>query len=166
MHASSKFFLLAVPLAALGMVALASDFFCNNYVAGAPAQHFQCVQTTIGPGAVSIILPDQAGSGSLTAASVSTGSGAFASVARVAEASPGQKLDSRLAQTLERVGDTKDAAQCKTEILGAKTLLADNVAFVKGEALIDHIDKNPFGVNAQVRKTITCSLTYMIKSIA
>jgi hypothetical protein len=40
------------------------------------------------------------------------------------------------------------------------------VAFVKSEPLIDHIDKNPFGVNAQVKKTITSSLTHMIKSIA
>jgi hypothetical protein len=90
MCASSKFLLLAVALAALGTVAHASDFFCNNYVAGAPAQHFQCVQTTVGPGAVSIISPDQAGSGLLTAAGVSAGSSAFASAASAsAEASPG-----------------------------------------------------------------------------
>lgn len=90
MHASSKVFLLAVPLATLGSLAHASDFFCNNYVANAPPQHFQCVQTTVGPGAVSIISPDQAGSGLLSAASVSAGSGPFASTARAsAEASPG-----------------------------------------------------------------------------
>ena len=77
-----------------------------------------------------------------------------------------EKLDARLAQTLERAGATKDAAQRKAEIASAKTLLADYVAFVKSEPLIDHIDKNPFGVNAQVRKTITDSLTHMIKSIA
>lgn len=90
MHASLKFFLLAVPLAALGTVAQASDSFCNNYVAGAPAEHFQCVQTTVGTGAVSLISPDQAGSGPLSAASVSTGSGVFASVSSAsAYASPG-----------------------------------------------------------------------------
>ena len=90
MHPSLKFFLLTVPLAALGTVAHADDSFCNNYVAGTPAQHFQCVQTTVGPGGVSIVSPDQAGSGLLTAASVSAVSGAFASVASAsAEASPG-----------------------------------------------------------------------------
>jgi peptidoglycan hydrolase-like protein with peptidoglycan-binding domain len=77
-----------------------------------------------------------------------------------------QKLDTRLAQTLERAGATQDAAKRKAEIANAKTILADYVAFVKSEPLIDHIDKNPFGVNAQVKKTITNSLTHMIKSIA
>jgi hypothetical protein len=90
MHSSSKFFLVAVPLAALGTVAHATDFFCNNYVASAPPQHFQCVQTTVGTGVVSIISPDQAGAGLLSAASVSAGSGPFASAASAsAEASPG-----------------------------------------------------------------------------
>jgi hypothetical protein len=90
MHAPSKFFLLTIALAALGTVAHASDFFCNNYVAGAPAQHFQCVQTTVGPGAVSVLSSDQAGAGLLSAASVSAGSGPFASTASAsAEASPG-----------------------------------------------------------------------------
>jgi hypothetical protein len=90
MHASSKLFLVAVPLAALGTLAHASDFFCNNYVASVPPPHFQCVQTTVGPGAPSIISPDQAGSGPLYAASVSAGSGPFASTASAsAEASPG-----------------------------------------------------------------------------
>jgi peptidoglycan hydrolase-like protein with peptidoglycan-binding domain len=77
-----------------------------------------------------------------------------------------EKLDARLAHTLERAGATKDPAQRKAEIASAKAILADYVAFVKSEPLIDHIDKNPFGVNAQVRKTITDSLTHMIKSIA
>ncbi|MBC7938371.1 MAG: peptidoglycan-binding protein [Chitinophagaceae bacterium] len=77
-----------------------------------------------------------------------------------------EKLDVRLAQTLERAGATKDAAKRKAEITTAKTILADYVAFVKSEPLIDHIDNNPFGVSAQVKKTITDSLTHMIKSIA
>ena len=77
-----------------------------------------------------------------------------------------EKLDARLAHALERASGTKDPAKRKAEIAGAKTILADYVAFVKSEPLIDHIDKNPFGVNAQVRKTITDSLTHVIKSIA
>ncbi|MEO8310265.1 MAG: peptidoglycan-binding protein [Caldimonas sp.] len=77
-----------------------------------------------------------------------------------------QKLDTRLSQTLERAGAAKSPAQRQAEIAAAKTILADYVAFVKTEPLIDHIDKNPFGVNAQVRKTINSSLTHMIKSIA
>jgi peptidoglycan hydrolase-like protein with peptidoglycan-binding domain len=77
-----------------------------------------------------------------------------------------EKLDTRLAQALERAGAMKNAAQRSAEIKTAKAILADYVAFVKSEPLIDHIDKNPFGVNAQVRKVITDSLTHMIKSIA
>ena len=77
-----------------------------------------------------------------------------------------EKLDVRLAQTLERAGAIKDAAKRKAELASAKTILAEYIAFVKSEPLIEHIDKNPFGVNAQVRKVVTDSLTHMIKSIA
>jgi len=77
-----------------------------------------------------------------------------------------EKLDTRLAQALERAGATKDARQRKAELDSAKTIVADYIAYVKSEPLIDHIDKNPFGVNAQVRKVITESLTHMIKSMA
>ena len=77
-----------------------------------------------------------------------------------------EKLDARLAQTLERAGAAKSATQRKTEIESAKAIVADYIAFVKREPLIDHIDNNPFGVNAQVRKVVTDSLTHMIKSIA
>lgn len=89
MHASSKLFLVAVPLAGLGTVANASDFFCDNYVASSPPPHFQCVQTTVS-GVASIISFDQAGAGLLSASSVGAGSGPFASAASAsAEASPG-----------------------------------------------------------------------------
>ncbi len=71
-----------------------------------------------------------------------------------------------MVHTFERAGAAKDAAKRKAEIASAKTIIADYIAFVKTEPLIEHIDKNPFGVNAQVRKTITDSLTHMIKSIA
>jgi hypothetical protein len=77
-----------------------------------------------------------------------------------------EKLDVRLADALERAGASQDAAARKAEIKNAKGILADYVAFVKSEPLIDHIDKNPFGVDTKVRKVITDSLTHMIKSIA
>ena len=68
--------------------------------------------------------------------------------------------------TLERAGVTKNAAERKAEHASAKTLIADDIAFMKSEPLIEQIDNNPFGVNAQVRKVITDSLTHMIKAIA
>lgn len=66
----------------------------------------------------------------------------------------------------DSVGAIANADMRKAELASAKTILADYIAFVKNEPLIEHIDKNPFGVNAQVRKVITDSLTHVIKSIA
>ena len=60
----------------------------------------------------------------------------------------------------------QECSRAQGEHASAKTLIADDIAFMKSEPLIDHIDKNPFGVNAQVRKVITDSLTHMIKAIA
>jgi hypothetical protein len=77
-----------------------------------------------------------------------------------------EKLDVRLAEALERAGAATDAAKRKAELASAKTIIADYIAFVKTEPLIEHIDNNPFGVDAQVRKVITDSLTHMIKSMA
>ena len=76
------------------------------------------------------------------------------------------KLDTRLSDALERASAANDPAKRKTELAGAKTILADYIAFVKSEPLIDHLDNNPFGVKPQVRKTITDSLMHIIKSIA
>jgi hypothetical protein len=68
----------------------ASTFFCNNYIAGNPLQHYQCVQTEVGPGTTTVISPDQAGGAPLYAASVSVGSGPFAATSSAsAYAEPG-----------------------------------------------------------------------------
>ena len=75
------------------------------------------------------------------------------------------KLDTRLSDALDRARSEKDPARRKTELAGAKTILADYIAFVKSEPLIDHLDNNPFGIRPQVRKTITDSLTHVIRSI-
>ena len=68
----------------------ASTFFCNNYIAGNPLQHYQCAQTEVGPGVTSIISPDQVGAAPAFAASVSVASGPFASTSSAnAYAEPG-----------------------------------------------------------------------------
>ena len=77
-----------------------------------------------------------------------------------------EKFDTQLATILDRAYATQDPAERKTEIANAKVALADYVAFVKSEPLIGHIDNNPFGVDTQVKKTISDSLAHMIKSIA
>ena len=76
------------------------------------------------------------------------------------------KLDTRLSDALERANTAKDPAGRKAELAGAKQILGEYVAFVKQEPLIDHLDNNPFGIRPQVRKTITDSLTHVIKSMA
>ncbi|MDQ2736709.1 MAG: hypothetical protein M3Y55_17350, partial [Pseudomonadota bacterium] len=76
------------------------------------------------------------------------------------------KLDTRLADALSRVGAAKDPAGRKAEMASAKTILADYISFMKSEPLIDHIDNNPFGIKPQVRQVITGSLAHVIKSMA
>jgi Bacterial Ig-like domain (group 3) len=90
MSFKANVFGLLLPLAFLGASAQAADFFCNNVLASPHPQHFQCVQTTVGPGAPSVSSPDQSGTIPISASSVSAGSGfeASASVAN-ASAAPG-----------------------------------------------------------------------------
>ncbi len=77
-----------------------------------------------------------------------------------------EKLDDRLADTLDRANTAKDPGARKAEIDAAKGILADYLRFVKDEPLIDHVDRNPFGVDTKVRKVIVDSLNHMAKSIA
>jgi hypothetical protein len=76
------------------------------------------------------------------------------------------KFDTRLTNSLQAANQAKDPASRKTELANAKKILGEYIAFVKSEPLIDHIDKNPFGVDAKLRKTLTDSLTHVIKSMA
>ncbi len=76
------------------------------------------------------------------------------------------KLDTRLADTLDRANTAPDNGTRNDEIERAKAILAEYLSFVRDEPLIDHVDGNPFGVATHVRKVITDSLTHMGKSIA
>ena len=76
-----------------------------------------------------------------------------------------EKLDQRLAHALDRANAAQGAGARKAEIENAKKVLAEYVSFAKSEPLIDHIDNNPFGVNAQVRKIITDSLRHVVLSM-
>ena len=77
-----------------------------------------------------------------------------------------EKLDDRLAHALERANGAREAKARKVEIDNAKAIMADYVGFIKGEPLIDHIDKNPFGVDTQLRKSITDSLKHVAKAMS
>jgi hypothetical protein len=108
----ARLMLLGLPLAMWGAGAQATDFFCNNFIAGDHPQHYQCVQTTVGPGTPLIISPDQAGGGiPLVASSVSAGSGSFASTSSAnASASPGLLRGYASAEMLGGSSDTASAA--------------------------------------------------------
>jgi len=77
-----------------------------------------------------------------------------------------EKLDDRLAHALERANGAREAKARKVELDSAKAIMADYVGFIKGEPLIDHIDKNPFGVDTQLRKSITDSLKHVAKAMS
>ncbi len=102
-------FALVFPLGLGSLETQATDFFCNNYLAGPHPQHFQCVQTTVGPGAPHITAFDQAGASELSASSVSADSGAQASASVAnANATPGML---RAFASAEMLGGSSVGAQ-------------------------------------------------------
>jgi peptidoglycan hydrolase-like protein with peptidoglycan-binding domain len=76
-----------------------------------------------------------------------------------------EKLDDRLANSLAKAHAAKDAATRAAELKNSKVILADYIKYVKSEPLIAHIDSNPFGVQTNLKKVLTDSLTHMAQSI-
>ena len=75
------------------------------------------------------------------------------------------KLDHRLADTLDSANSATDDAARKEELKNAKAILASYIAYVKAESMIAHVDDNPFGVDTQLKQALMESLTHMAKSI-
>jgi hypothetical protein len=75
------------------------------------------------------------------------------------------KLDQRLADSLDKAGAAKDPASRQAELKNSKTILAQYITYVKSEPLIQHIDDNPLGVPANLRQTLTERLTQMAQAI-
>jgi peptidoglycan hydrolase-like protein with peptidoglycan-binding domain len=75
------------------------------------------------------------------------------------------KLDRRLSDSLTKANNAKDDAARKAELKNAKAILTDYIKFVKNEPLIAHVDKNPFGVDTQLKKIIMDSLTHMAQVV-
>jgi len=76
-----------------------------------------------------------------------------------------EKLDTRLANSLEKANATQDAGARKSELANAKAILAEYIKYVKAEPLIEHIDHNPFGVNTNLKAVLAGSLTHMAQAI-
>jgi hypothetical protein len=75
------------------------------------------------------------------------------------------KLDGRLADALDEAKSANDAASRAASLKTAKGVLVDYIKYVKSEPLIAHIDANPFGVQTNLKKILSDSLTNMAQSI-
>jgi peptidoglycan hydrolase-like protein with peptidoglycan-binding domain len=77
-----------------------------------------------------------------------------------------ETLDTGLADSLGKAGAAGEDAARKTELQNSKKILTEYIKYVKGEPLIAHIDKNPFGVDTNIKKVLTDALTHMAQAMA
>jgi hypothetical protein len=75
------------------------------------------------------------------------------------------KLDHRLADSLELANAAADDAARREELKNAKSILTGYIEYVKSEPMIAHIDANPFGVDTRLKVALMESLTHLAKSI-
>jgi hypothetical protein len=76
-----------------------------------------------------------------------------------------EKLDARLATSLDKARSAQNAAARASELKNSKSLIVDYIKYVKSEPLIAHIDSNPFGVKTNLKQTLSTSLIEMAKAI-
>jgi predicted transcriptional regulator YdeE len=76
------------------------------------------------------------------------------------------RFDHRLAEAIERAHKAQDEAARKAELAKAKAILAEHIKYVQSEPMIAHIDANPFGVQTNLKKVLTASLTHMAKVVS
>ncbi len=74
-------------------------------------------------------------------------------------------LDHRLAESLDKAHKAKDDAARQAELKNSKAILTSYLKYVNSEPLIAHVDKNPFGVETNLKKVLTASLTHMAKVV-
>jgi uncharacterized protein YukE len=75
-------------------------------------------------------------------------------------------LDTTLTDSLRKAAGAGADAGRKAELQNSKRILTEYIKYVKAEPLIAHIDKNPFGVDTNLKKVLTDSLTHMAQAIA
>jgi peptidoglycan hydrolase-like protein with peptidoglycan-binding domain len=75
------------------------------------------------------------------------------------------KLDHRLADSLELANAAADDAARGKELKNAKSILTGYIEYVKSEPMIAHIDANPFGVDTRLKVALMESLTHLAKSM-
>jgi len=75
-----------------------------------------------------------------------------------------ERLDQRLADSLARAADAYGGER-SAAMKESKAILAEYIRYVGDEPLIDHLDKNPFGVKVDLKATLSQSLTQVAKAI-
>ena len=76
------------------------------------------------------------------------------------------KLDHRLAESLQKAAAADNEAACQTELKNTKAIIVEYLAYVKSEPLIAHMDSNPFGVKTDLKQTLVGAVTHAVQSIA
>ena len=76
------------------------------------------------------------------------------------------KLDDRLAGSLAKAGDAKDAESRDAELDNSRAILTEYARFLQSSRLIARIDANPFGVDTNLAKLLTESLAFVAKAVA
>ena len=74
-------------------------------------------------------------------------------------------LDDRLSDALRRANAQADPAARANELKNVKAILANYIRYVGSEPLIAGIDANPFGVQIDLKRKLTDSLTRMAVAI-
>ena len=74
-------------------------------------------------------------------------------------------VDHRLADSLATAGNAGDDRSRQAELEKAKAIVAEYIGYVKGEPLVAHMDKNPFGAKTDLQTLLVTGLTEAAKAI-
>jgi hypothetical protein len=74
-------------------------------------------------------------------------------------------VDHRLADSLEHASNAPDDRTREAELKNAKAILTEYISYVKGEALIAHMDQNPWKVKVDLKTLLVSGLTSAAKAI-
>ena len=74
-------------------------------------------------------------------------------------------VDTRLADALATAGGAADAAAVAVELAKARAIVAEYGNYVKGEPLVAHIDRNPFGAQPGLQALLADGLAKAAKAI-
>jgi len=77
-----------------------------------------------------------------------------------------EKLDHRLADSLEKAHSTTDGAARQAALKNSQAILHEYLEYVNTEPLIAHIDTNPFGVQTNLKRVLADSLNHLNQAMS